>query len=114
MPKLSAPKPDVKRFFLPSTKNLPEAEQAYVDLNIGKLTTGDLAGVDDDGGKVEMTAAVLAGRIQGWNFTEEDGVTPMPVTLKAIMMFNIDDFIYLNSQFENVIENGLSTAQKKS
>lgn len=114
MPKLVAPKEDVKRFMLPTTKHLPEAEQAWADLNVGKLITDDLAGADAEGGMIRMSAAVLASRIKGWNFTTEDGVTPVPVTPQTVRLLDWEDFQYLNEQFDNTLNTGMSDSQKKS
>lgn len=103
---------NVKRFYLPSTKSLPQEEQAYVDLEIGTLVAEDLVGADEQEGKVRMASAVLASRIKSWNYTEEDGATLIPITPEAVRRLEIEDYSYLQAQFDAKIE-GLTADQKK-
>lgn len=114
MPKLTTPKPDVKRFYLPSTKALPQEEQAYVDLDASPIITGDLLDMDDKGGAVKMGADLLASRIKAWNFTEEDGTTPVAISVDAVCRMELSDFSYLSDQIDSKGLEGLTKSQKKA
>lgn len=105
-------KSKIDRFFLPSTKDLPEAEQAFVDMEVGPITTGDIVGVDPKAGEVEIGVRMLAARIKGWNFTDEAGAD-VEVTFENVSKLDMEDFSFLAGKLPQSVE-GLSTPEKKT
>lgn len=84
----------LERFYLPSTKELPEGDQAFVDMETGKLTTQDVIGIDPKSPEMEIGVVMLVSRIKGWNFTDEKGET-LPITVETVQMLDIEDFAFL-------------------
>lgn len=102
----------IERFYLPSTKDLPEAEQAFVDMDTGELKTGDMIGVDPSAGEVEIGIRMLTARIKGWNFTDANG-TDLEVNFDNVQKLSMDDFTFLADKIPQGSASPLTTAQKK-
>lgn len=111
MPTLQAPQEEIKRFVLPSTKDLPEADQAWVDLDIAKVIASDMVGMDGANGRIEASLELLLGRIRGWNFTDATGAS-LPITVDNLKLIDALDYIYLTGQIGK--PSGLPTEEKKS
>lgn len=103
----------IERFYLPSTKHLPEAEQAFVDLDIGELKTGDMIGVDPTAGEVEIGIRMLAARIKGWNFTDANG-TDLEVNFENVQRLSMDDFTFLADKIPQGNTAPLTITEKKT
>lgn len=102
-----------QQVYLPSTKDLPEADRAWVKLQSGRILGGDLSGVDDPESEMGVAIAILAGRIKEWNFTEADG-SPTPITLENVKRLELNDMNYLFEQLDLKQSVSLSTEEKKS
>ena len=111
MPVLQA-ESKVERFYLPSTENAPEADKAFVDMEVGKLTTGDIVNVDPKSAEVEIGVNMLASRIKGWNFTDVEG-NPLPVTTEAVKLLDVEDFGFLAGKLSQDFK-GLDPTEKKT
>ncbi len=111
MPQLSK-NTEVAQFFLPTTKTAPDADKAWVKLEVGAVTAGDLIGLNDDTGAIEATVKLLATRIKEWNFTEADG-QPVPITEATVRRLDMEDFGYLASKVKTDVAT-LSDEQKKT
>lgn len=102
----------VERFYLPSTEALPEAEKAFVDMEVGKLTTGDIINVDPKAAEVEIGVMMLTARIKGWNFTDTEG-NALEVTSETVKMLDVEDFGFLAQKISQDFNN-ISTEEKKT
>ena len=102
----------LERFYLPSTESLPEEEKAFVDMEIGKLTTEDIVNIDPKAPEMEVGLMMLTARIKGWNFTDEKGEA-LPVTLETVKMLDIEDFGFLAQKIPQDFKT-LDTAEKKT
>ena len=105
-------KSKIERFYLPSTKDLPEDQKAFVDMETGKLTAGDIVGVDVKAGEVEIGVRMLASRIKGWNFTDEQG-NPLEVNFETVQLIDMEDFAFLAQKIPQDLEK-LSVPEKKT
>jgi hypothetical protein len=104
---------NVKRFYLPTTQNLPDdTEKAWVDLEVGSFTAGDVIGVDPDADRITAAVKMLTNRIKDWNFTNEAG-EKAPITFESVKLLDIADFTFLAEQIPKDIE-GLTVPEKKS
>lgn len=84
----------LERFYLPSTKNLPQEEQAFVDMEVGKLTTADIVAIDPKAPEVQIGVMMLTTRIKGWNFTDSEG-KELPIVFDTVKMLDVEDFGFL-------------------
>lgn len=108
-------KDETVKLFLPSTKNKPDAEKAWVMMRAKMLYGDSIAGSAgstlDEAGKL-----ILFRMVKDWNFTDENDV-PIPITLETIEWLDkIDaDFLgdWIIEQTENQKE-GLSDEEKKT
>lgn len=105
-------KSKIERLYLPSTKDLPEADQAFVDMEVGPITTGDIVGVDPKAGEVEIGVRMLTARIKGWNFTDGAG-NEVEVTFENVSKLDMEDFAFLAGKLPQSVE-GLTTEEKKT
>lgn len=96
MPILQEDDSKIERVILPSTKDLPAADQAWVDIKTGRILGGDMAAVEalSDSEGVSISVAMVANRIREWNYTEKDG-TPVPITVKSVARLNFGDLGFL-------------------
>jgi hypothetical protein len=103
-----------KRFYLPTTQDLADEspDKAWVDLNIGPLTAGDIINIDPEGDKVSSAINLLTNRIKEWNFTSETGES-LAITFDNVRHLDIKDFSFLADQIPNDVE-GLTVPEKKS
>lgn len=111
MPQLQPSK--LERYYLPSSKELPEAEQAFVDMEVGKLTAGDIIGVDPKASETESAIRMLANRIKGWNFTDSEG-QELEINFENVSKLDMDDFTFLAEKIDFDTVSGLDTAEKKT
>jgi hypothetical protein len=107
-------KSKVERIYLPSTKHLPEEDPnaAFVDMELGPLTAGDIVGIDPQAPEVESAVRMLAARIRGWNFTDAEG-KELEVSYETVKLLDMEDFAHLAGKIPQNIE-GLETAEKKT
>jgi hypothetical protein len=106
-------KSNLERVYLPSTKHLPEEEQAFVDIESGKMTTGDVIGVDPTSGEVEVGVRMLVNRIKGWNFTDSEG-KELEINFENVQLLEIEDFSFLAEKLNLGAVEGLSEIEKKT
>lgn len=104
---------ETQQVFLPSTKDQPQPEQAWVKLQSGRVLGGDTVNVDDLESKMGVALAILAGRIKEWNFTDADG-TPTPITLENVKRLELEDMNFLFEKLDLQQTVSLSTEEKKS
>jgi len=110
----SLPQPDIKQFFLPSTASLPEADQAWVKMDVSPLNAQDFLVMEGGESAVKIGMRVFAERIKEWNFTEADGTT-VPIAYENILRLDQGDLKYLSSQMPSMSANAqLNADQKKS
>lgn len=102
----------IERVYLPSTKDAAEADKAFVDIETGPLTAGDIVGVDPKASDTESAIRMLSTRIKGWNFTDADG-QDVEVNFDNISKLKMEDFAFLAEQITTDLE-GLSTPEKKT
>lgn len=104
MPELQiTSEPIIEHVVLPTYTDQPEADQAWVDIDVSPMTGADMDVYDEDstdGNKViSLTFRLLAERIKKWNFTYKDAAgtdQPTPITAENVRHLNITDFSYLN------------------
>ncbi len=111
MPQLQAAK--LERYYLPSTKELPESEQAFVDMEIGKLTAGDVIGIDPKASETESAIRMLTNRIKGWNFTDTEG-QELEINFENVSKLDMDDFSFLAEKISFDSVESLPVDQKKT
>lgn len=109
MPQLR--KTEVKRFYLPSFEDLPQDEQAYIDLET-PMKMSEFDDVDTTLPQVEQTASIIMKKIKAWNLTDEND-QPLEINIKNVTDLDPSDFAFLSVQL------GLHrmmrlTAQKKT
>lgn len=105
-----------KRFYLPTTKHLPEAEQDWVELR-STITAADVIAMNLRGDSVqEQTAEGLSRTITDWSFTEPDG-SKSPIDYEHVCMLEQADFDFIKVLDKENIEGsqeGLSVDEKKT
>lgn len=106
-------KSELKRIYLPSTSHLPEDQQAFIDLEVGKMTTGDIVGIDTSASEVEMGVIMLVNRIKGWNFTDSNG-NELEINLKNVQLLDVQDFTRLSEELNLGGLESLSETEKKT
>jgi hypothetical protein len=90
MPQLPAIQTETKKLVLPSTANLPEADQAWVIVRLGKMSGGDIAKITDGDTEGGFGLGLLASRITEWNYLEADG-TMTPITYENVCRLELED-----------------------
>lgn len=114
MPQLKQLETKPQKFVLPSTAELPEADQAWVVLDVSPILTGDMIGMENIGGQIEISLSVLLNKITDWNYTEADGTTT-PITLDNLKRLDVGDYMYLTAQLNGgKVPSSLTQEQKKS
>lgn len=111
MPVLKQHEENVQRIYLPSTKHLPEAEQAFVDMDVRPLQTGSLEQMSAEGSMLSFNLEIVTSRIKGWNFTDENGAD-LPVAIETVKLLDVEDFNALKDSIETV--GGVTEAEKKA
>lgn len=87
-----------QKFWLPSTKDLPEADRAWVELELGDITAGDVVeAAEDDASNAQIGLNMLASRITDWNFTDESG-NKVPIDVEHCALLDIADFSFLGEK----------------
>lgn len=110
MPQVNLKEPE--QIILPSTKDLPEDQQAWVVMDVSPRRAGDLALVDRSMTDGEVGLAVIAGRIKEWNYTDANGKV-FPITTETVGdIIGQDDFQYLATRMGSS-EGGLTEDEKK-
>lgn len=116
MPRIDVRK--TKRVFLPSTKDLSEADQAWVDLYTD-ITVGETAAINemnlDD---VSEGIEILKYLISDWNFTEDGtaNTSKIEISHDNVAKLNKDDYIFLSNfytKLHSAASEGLSQEEKK-
>jgi hypothetical protein len=107
-----ANKSKIERYYLPSTKSLPQEDQAFVDMEIGPLTAADIIGIDPQASEAESAIKMLVARIKGWNFTDAEG-GEVEINFETVKQLDMEDFAFLAGQIPNNLE-GISTPEKKT
>jgi len=104
----------IKKFFLPSTKDLPETDEnkAWVVMDISSLKAGDMMGVGSKSGEAEIALVLLHHRIKDWNYTDESGAK-LPINSDTVRLLDMDDFTYLSDQLDMSVDS-LSDTEKKT
>lgn len=102
----------LERFYLPSTESLPEEDKAFVDMEVGKLTTADIMNIDPKAPEVQIGVMMLASRIKGWNFTDEEG-NELPITFDNVQKLDVEDFGFLAGKMPQDFKQ-ITTAEKKT
>lgn len=105
-------KAELVKFALPSTKDRPEADQAWVEMDISPLKTGDIIGFDPNGSQAESALAMLAARIKDWNYTDTDGLK-LEINIDTVKRLDIKDFGFLAEKIPEGSD-GLSVDEKKT
>lgn len=102
----------LEKLYLPSTESLPEADRAYVVIDVAPLKTGDVLGFKDGMAELEMATTLLTERIKEWNYTTENGDS-IPITSETVKLLHLDDFTFLQSKVMQSATN-LSDTEKKT
>jgi hypothetical protein len=116
MPQLSTATTDIKQFFLPSTSNLPQEDQAWVRMNVGEMLGGDIMDLigENEVKPGAISCVILASRIKEWNFTKPDGI-PEEIAVESVRRMEMADLAYLLQQFTDKLPAAnLGDDQKKS
>ena len=108
------PQANVRKFYMPSTAELPQEEQGWVDLDISPINAQDFLEMDvSDGTKVRGSVNVLIDRIKDWNFTEADG-SPAKINSEGVTRLGMENINYLLAQLPAPEGSKLTAVQKKS
>ena len=114
MPQLRTTNSSRKQIILPSTKDLPAEEQAWVVLDTSPTTAADTLDITEGMGMMRILITLLTNRITEWNYTDENG-TPVPITFDNVCKLEIDDLKYLaNTLPEDDNSRDLTEEQKKT
>jgi hypothetical protein len=105
-------KSKIERLYLPSTKHLPEDQQAFVDMETGPMTTGDIIDVDPKAGEVEIGVRMLVSRVKGWNFTNAEG-SELEISFESLQLLDMEDFAFLAAKIPQNTE-ALTAQEKKT
>lgn len=89
---------EVKRLVLPTSKDLPEAEQEWVAIECGPLTGGDLLLRDNYTQQDDFLANILTRRIQEWNIKGYQSEEVATINVGNVKQISRDDLPYLISQ----------------
>ena len=117
MPQLQPIVENIQQFFLPSTENAPEADRAWVRLNLARISAADLLAITGGQGTSESNfmAALIANRILEWNFTDPSGQT-LPITLETTSWLDPQDYAFIMSKLNSIAQAAgtLGDAEKKA
>lgn len=102
----------IEKITLPSYEDLPEAERAYVELQIPAHMT-DFEDVNQDEPQIRQTASVIAKKIKSWNLTDEQD-QPLPVNTDTVVALDAVDFATLSIALGLHKISQLSTQKKTS
>lgn len=101
----------LKQLTLPSTKDEPEQDRAWVVMDVSPAKAGDAYNVNEAlAGRA--TFAMMLGRIREWNYTDEKG-QPVPINTETLKRLNAHDFSWLQDQIEDGSEKSLTDDEKK-
>ena len=109
----SLPPSNIKRLFLPTTATLPEADQAWVDMEVNPANVKDWLQTDPSGNLGKLSINILTDRIKNWNYTEEDG-TAVPITADTIIRMGNTNLTFLAQQIETSSSTTLTAEEKKT
>lgn len=107
-------KDKTEKLFLPSTKDLPEAERAWVVLRT-HLTLEDSVASSDEPTLEKAGKLILLRMLKEWNYTSADG-KPIEISSETIGWLDKVDSDYLSNYIINLRESqqeGLSDEEKK-
>lgn len=106
--------PDIKEVVLPSTKSLPEDQQAKLWFDVSPRKAGDYYNVESNA-VGSATFAILMARTKDWNYTDVNG-EKLPITVENFGRLNADDFTHLQELLMDIdgIDKMISTDEKKS
>lgn len=116
MPQLRSHNANKKQVILPSTKDLPPEDQAWVVVDVSPATAADTLDITEGMGSMRILITLLANRIVEWNYTDENGVA-IPITFDSVCRFDIEDLKYLANMLPNEGDDdsrGLTEEQKKT
>jgi hypothetical protein len=102
----------LERVYLPSFSQLPEDQQAFVDIEVGKITAGDVIGIDPEKSDTESALRMLANRIKGWNLTDASG-QELEINFENVSKLDVNDFAFLAEKIGDKVEK-LPADQKKT
>lgn len=105
MPQLAQDNSSKDKYILPSTKDLPEADQAWVILRKGRLLGGDIVVSAEVTSERDFALAVLATRVEEWNFTEADGTTT-PISVANVRRMEPEDLAFLLTELSPTLSTG--------
>lgn len=97
MPQLSKPL-EKKKVFLPSTKEAADADKAWIVMEVGAITGGDMMSVGDFSNSAGITLQILAARILEWNFTDMNG-TVDEINIDSVKRLDPVDLAFLITEF---------------
>lgn len=112
MPKLL--KIQTRRMILPSTTNLPEDQQIYVE-HKDTLTVSDLMAYDKDASDMVNAVNILAQIITAWNIVD-DNDQPLPITAETIGLLpavDLSPLVEVVQQLTPDMKGTVSEAEKK-
>lgn len=95
MPVLNT-KADILKLVLPSTKDLPEADQAWVELDVSYIKTNEIVGAGASTAQ-ELAYDIVASRIKSWNYTDEAGA-PLAVSTDNVGAMDAGDYKFIESE----------------
>lgn len=113
MPQLIVTK--TKRLYLPSTKDLPEEEKAWVEVK-DRLTGGDWVASAIGKDNAERTDIGLSMFIVNWNFTDAEGKVE-PITPQSVHRLELEDYNFLGKELKEAtkdVASSLDEDQKKT
>lgn len=98
-----------KRLYLPSTKDLPEEEKAWVEVK-DRLTGGDWVAAAVGKNNAERTDIGLAMFIVNWNFTDAEGKVD-PITPETVHRLELEDYNFLGGELHATSKDVISSVQ---
>jgi len=108
MPKLITS--TIKRLELPSTKDAPEEEKAWVEVK-DRLTGGDWNAARSGKTDGERTDAGIAMFIVNWNFTDAEGKVD-PITAETVHRLELEDYNFLSEQLYAASKDVITSLQE--
>lgn len=89
------PQAKIEKLVLPSTKDKPEVEQEWVEVNTNPLGGDVLEAIGDSATTAaEKTYVMLARIVKSWSYTNPDG-TPADINPENLASLNFQDLNFL-------------------
>lgn len=91
---------DVQQLWLPSTKDAPEEDKAWVTMDVSPQKAADMLGFSTSMTEAEMGFSMISSRLKDWNYVDAQG-EKMPININTIGLLTTEDFEFLQNSIKS-------------